>query len=117
MDKIIIRELAVEYRVGVPDEERAQTQKLTITMELDVDASAAAAMDDLTRTIDYFAITQWLLNLGQGRSWRLLESLAAEIAETVLARYKPLSITVEVRKFIIPQARYVAVRVTRDAGA
>jgi dihydroneopterin aldolase len=53
------------------------------------------------------------LKFGEGRSWKLLEKLAANIADFVLSGYKPQSVLVEVKKFIIPQARYVAVSLTK----
>lgn len=116
MDKIIISDLEVFCRVGVPDEERANPQRLLITVEMTRDVRAAAAADDLTKTIDYHAVTQRLLKFGDGRNWKLIEKLAADIAGMVLAEFASDSVTVEVRKFIIPEARHVAVRLTRSAS-
>lgn len=113
-DLILLRDLEVRYRVGVPDEERQQPQRLLLTVEMERDFSAAAASDDLAATIDYFAVAQRLLKFGEERSWRLIEKLAADIAEMILNEFQPASVTVEVQKFIIPQARYVAVKTTRS---
>lgn len=113
MDLITIAELEVFYHVGVPDEERAQAQRLLLNVELAGDFSTAAIHDDVRATIDYHAVTQRLLRLGEGRSWRLIESLAVEIADLVLREFHPRAVSVEVKKFIIPQARYVSVHVER----
>jgi dihydroneopterin aldolase len=113
MDTITLCDLEVFYCVGVPDAERAQPQRLLLTIELTHDFTAAAAADDLTRTIDYYAVSRRLLNYGEGRSWRLIEKLAADIAATLLAEFHPATVCVEVKKFIIPEARHVAVRLTR----
>jgi FolB domain-containing protein len=115
MDKITIQELEVFFHVGVPDEERARPQRLLITVELTGDFSAAADADDLTRTIDYNAVTQRLLRFGEGRTWKLIEKLADSIARTVLEEFAAKEVVVEVKKFIIPQARYVSVRLNRAA--
>jgi dihydroneopterin aldolase len=112
-DQITITDLEVFYAVGVTEAERAQPQRLLLTVEMSVDLSEAAATDDLRRTTDYSAVSQRLLRLGEGRSWRLIESLASEIATTILAEFKPASVTVEVKKFVIPQARHVSVRLQR----
>ena len=114
MDTITIHELEVWYHVGVPDAERAKAQRLLLTVELTHDFTAAAAADDLPRTIDYYAVTQRLLSYGDGRSWRLIEKLASDIAGTILGEFQPARVSVEVKKFIIPEARHVAVRVTRN---
>ena len=113
MSHISIIGLEVFYRVGVPDAERAQPQRLLLTVEMASDFSAAARSDGIADTIDYFAVTQRLLKFGEGREWKLIEKLAADIADTVLAEFKPLSVSVEVKKFIIPEARYVSVSLTR----
>ncbi len=113
MSTITLCDLEVWYHVGVPDAERAQPQRLLLTVELAHDFTAAAATDDLTKTIDYYAVSQRLLHYGEGRSWKLIEKLAADLAETLLTEFQPASVSVEVKKFIIPEARHVAVRLAR----
>jgi len=113
MSQISIVDLEVFYRVGVPDAERAQPQRLLLTVTLESDFSAAAKSDSIVDTIDYYAVTQKLLKFGEGREWKLIEKLAADIAGLILAEFKPPAVTVEVKKFIIPQARHVAVSLTR----
>ena len=54
-------------------------------------------------------MSQRLLRFGEGRSWKLIEKLATDIANTILIEFKPAAVTVEVKKFIIPEARYVSV--------
>ncbi len=114
MSKISIVDLEVFYHVGVPDEERAKPQRLLLTVVLESDFSAAAASDAIIDTIDYFAVTQRLLKFGEGRSWKLIEKLAVDIAGMVLADFKPAGVSVEVKKFIIPQARYVSVSIEQN---
>jgi len=111
--KISIVDLEVFYRVGVPDAERAQPQRLLLTVELETDFSAAAISDSIDDTINYFAVSQRLLKFGEGREWKLIEKLASDIAGTILAEFKPASISVEVKKFIIPQARWVSVSLSQ----
>ncbi len=113
MDFITLADLEVWYRVGVPDAEREKPQRLALTIELGLDFRAAAATDDIAATINYFDLSQRLIAWGQGRSWRLIETLVVEVAEMILREYRPSTVTVEVRKFILPKTRYVSVRVTR----
>ena len=113
MDQIIIEDLEVQYRVGVPDAERRHAQRLLICLTIEHPFAPAAASDDLSHTIDYAAITQQLLEFGQNREWRLIERLANDIANLVIDDFKAHAVTVEIKKFIIPQARHVAVRLHR----
>ena len=114
MSQIAIVDLEVCFHVGVPDEERVKPQRVLLTVEMDSDFSTAARTDSIAETIDYFAVAQRLLKFGEGRSWKLIERLAVEAAETVLAEFKPKRVTVEVKKFPIAQACYVSVKVTRE---
>ena len=113
MDTITISELEVFYCVGVPDEERAKPQRLLLTVEMEHDFRVAASEDELVDTIDYFAVTQRLLRFGDGVHWRLIETLAVDVAQMVMEEFRAGAVTVEVKKFIIPEARHVAVRVRR----
>ena len=113
MSRITIVDLEVHYCVGVTDEERAKPQRLLLTVDMNYDFSAASVSDRIEKTINYQAVAEELLKFGEGRSWKLLEKLVANLADLVLNRYRPQSVLVEVKKFVIPQARYVAVSLTR----
>ena len=112
--KISIADLEVWFSVGVTDEERAKPQKLLLTVEMATDFTSAIVSDRIEKTINYAELAKELLAYGEGRNWKLLEKLVANMADMILARYKPQSVTVEVKKFVIPQARHVSVSVTRS---
>ena len=99
--------------MGVTDEERAKPQRLLLTVELKVDFSSAAISDRIEKSINYQTLAEDLLKFGEGRNWKLLERLVTNIADMVLAKYKPESVLVEAKKFVIPQARYVSVSISR----
>lgn len=109
-------DLEVHYCIGVTEQERAQPQKLLLTVEMNVDIAAAALTDRVEKTINYQRVADDLLRLGEGRSWRLLEKLVSNIADRLMSEYEPDSVAVEAKKFVIPQARYVAVSLTRTRG-
>jgi FolB domain-containing protein len=113
VDQIIIQELEVFYRVGVPEQERAKPQRLLLTIELERDFTPAAKADDLAQTIDYYLLSRRLLGLGEGRSWKLIETLAVDLAEMILREFKPERVAVEVKKFVLTEARWVSVRARR----
>lgn len=113
MDTIVIKNLEVRFRVGVPDEERARPQRLLISVELELDTRAAAAVDDLAQTVNYFDLHQRIVHLGEGREWKLIETLAEEICRCVLVEPRVQVVRVVVKKFILPDTRHVAVRIER----
>jgi len=113
VDTIVISDLEVRFRVGVPDEERREPQRLLLTVEMQSDFSTAIKTDSIAAAVDYFAVSQALLKFGAGKEWRLIEKLAGDVAEMILAEFGPALVMVEVKKFVIPQAQFVAVRLTR----
>ena len=113
MSKITIVDLEVYYNVGVPDEERAIPQRLLITVDMNYDFSSAAMTDRITKTIDYFDVSQKIIKFGHDRSWKLIEKVATDIADLVVGEFQPEAVTVSVKKFVIPQASYVSVSITR----
>lgn len=112
-DTIIIENLEVFYHVGISEQERATAQRLLLTLHLEQDFSAAATSDSLADTIDYDAICRRLLNFGDGCHWQLIETLASDIAAMLQEEFDAAALTIEVRKFVIPQAQHVAVRLRR----
>lgn len=116
MGRIKIVDLEVSLSVGVTDEERAKPQRLLLTVDMDYDFTSAAISDRITKTIDYFAVAQHLLKFGEGRSWKLIEKLANDIADQILSEFQPQAVTIEVKKFPVPQAQYVSVALTKARG-
>lgn len=117
MDKIRITDLEVFYCVGVTEAERAKPQRLLISVEMAHDFTSAIARDDIGETIDYHALSKRLLGFGDGCHWQLIETLAADLAAMITDEFGPVSVSVEVKKFVIPQAAHVSVAVTRTAKA
>lgn len=116
-DRIRVVDLEVWTQIGVPDEERAHAQKLLVTAELIVDPfSAAAATDDIAKTVDYFAVAGRIKSLAAEKPRRLLETLAEELAADLLKSFAIKELNLEIKKFILPDARYVSVEVLRSCG-
>lgn len=116
-DRITICDLEVQVRIGVPDSERARPQRLLVTVEMESDFGSAAATDDIGATINYQAVATRVMNFGHEREWRLIETLAVELADTILREFRPNRVVIEIKKFILPQARHVSVRAARPVSS
>lgn len=114
MSRISIVDLEVFYCVGLTDEERAKPQRLLITVDLDHDFSSASLSDRIERTINYQTVADKVLKFGSGRSWKLIEKVTSNLVDTIMLEFRPQAVTVEVKKFSIPQARYVSVILSRS---
>jgi dihydroneopterin aldolase len=113
-DLIRVIDLEVQAHIGVPKEERAHVQKLLISLEMSVESFAEAAQtDDVSLTVNYFIVAQRVKTFTTERPRKLLETLAEEIAADLLETFPIKKLTLEIKKFILPDARYVSVKIER----
>jgi dihydroneopterin aldolase len=113
-DLIRIADLEVWTRIGVPDEERAQPQRLLVTLAMSVDdVGPAARQDDVGLTINYADIAAQVKDFAAARPRRLLETFAHELADELLAAFPLRHLRLEVKKFVLPDARHVSVEIER----
>jgi FolB domain-containing protein len=112
-DLIHIENLELSAHIGVPEEERLHPQRLTLSLTLLPKNDFTALNDELTKTVDYFALTRRVRNLATQSRWKLIESLAQEIATCILAEFEVQSLQLELRKYILPDTDFVAVRIAR----
>ena len=116
-DCIHLRGLELPTRIGVPDEERAAWQTLSADVCLRLPGKFEAMHDELTKTVDYAAVALRLRALAAERPRSLIETLIAEMAACLLAEFGLNSVTIELRKRILPGTDHVAVSLTRCAEA
>ena len=114
MDKIIISELEVDAQIGVTNEERLRPQKLLISVELERDLAHAGRTDMDAATTPYDVVATMIRKIIAERPRKLIEAVAYDIAEEVLAKRMAVAVTVEVKKFSVPRTKFVAVNIHRE---
>lgn len=112
-DTIEIRRLQVSTHIGVPDDERADPQTLLVTVRMIPSQGFNGLADDISRTIDYHAVALEIQTLASAKPRRLIETLAVEIADRLLANHSLESVAITIEKHILPDTECVAVHVTR----
>ncbi len=80
---------------GVLDHERKLGQEFRVDLRCWLDSSEAARTDDLTRTVNYAELAELAVQTVEGPPRQLIETVAAQIADTALHKY-PLLSAVEV---------------------
>jgi dihydroneopterin aldolase len=98
VDKIVIPGYRISCYVGVPKEERAVAQDVLIDLELELDLSQAGRADDFSLTVDYDAVCRTVAATVERRPRKLIETIAEEVAEVLLATYPVQAVKVQVRK-------------------
>ncbi len=98
-DHVFLEGLRFYAYHGVNPEERAQGQRFTVDVRLATDLREAGRTDDLRRTINYSAAFKRVRAIVEGPPRDLIEAVAEEIAEALLADFPAArSVTVTVRK-------------------
>jgi dihydroneopterin aldolase len=113
-DAIRIERLEIFAHVGVPDDERSSAQRLTFNLTFWPKRQAPELEDELGRTVDYATVCAETKNFVQSRSDRLIETLAEALANRLIEVFEIQKITIELRKYILPEVEFVSVTVTRE---
>jgi 7,8-dihydroneopterin aldolase/epimerase/oxygenase len=101
-DRIELRGLTVRGNHGVFDHERRDGQDFVVDVTVWIDLAAAAASDDLADTYDYGVLAQRAAAVVAGPARNLIETVAAEIAEAVMADQRVHAVEVVVHKPAAP---------------
>jgi len=115
-DEIHIEQLEVSSRIGVPEEERAASQRLTISLSFWPYQQARDLDDNIHQTVNYSAVAEETKSFVRDQSTSLIETLAHRLATHLLKSFPIQKVTVELRKFPLEDAKHVSVIVTRSAS-
>ena len=115
-DTLSIQDLSADCRIGVFDWEQAQPQTIWIDLALAIDAAKAAERDDVVATVDYGRLVTSVRSLVQGKPYRLLETMAEEIATLILREFPTAQVRVRVKKRALPGVEHAEVEIVRRAG-
>jgi FolB domain-containing protein len=114
-DEIHIEQLDVFTRVGVPEEERANPQRLTVSISFWSNQQTSDLADHIERTVNYSTVAEETKNFVRDQSVSLIETLAERLVSHLLKNFPIQKVTIELRKFALQDAKYVSVTVTRTA--
>ena len=97
-DRIALRGLRAHAHHGVYEFERERGQIFRVDAVLELDTSAAAAGDDLRRTVNYAELAKQLYALLTGEPVNLLETLAQRLADVCLTHQLVEAVEITVHK-------------------
>jgi 7,8-dihydroneopterin aldolase/epimerase/oxygenase len=115
INRIRIEQLEIRVRVGVSEQERAEPQRIVCNVTLrpqeDLDLE-----DDIANAVNYSKVAELIKDLATRSEFRLLETLAEKVASRLLTQFRVRKVTVEMRKFVVPDAEFVSVTATQEAA-
>jgi dihydroneopterin aldolase len=114
--KIELHALELHGFHGVLDDERREGQHFLFDVELDVGEEAARS-DRIEDAVDYREVAAAVREVSDTRRYRLLEALAAGVADALLERFPVSRVSVRVRKPDVrldPPVEWSAVSAVRE---
>lgn len=116
LDKIIICGIVFYGYHGVMPAEQELGQKFLVDVELHLNLKSAGISEHLSDTIDYKLVYDLVKSIEQKKKYKLIETLAFDIAEAILNHTSAVEVLVRVKKPQVPIAGivdYVAVEIRR----
>jgi dihydroneopterin aldolase len=101
-DRITLTGLRVPGRHGVYEHERVNGQDFVVDLAVWLDLRAAAASDELADTLDYGSLARQAAEIVGGPPCRLIETVAARVADAVLADARVDAVEVTIHKPAAP---------------
>jgi FolB domain-containing protein len=115
-DSVHIEQLELFARVGVTEAERENPQRLVANITWSPRVVPDDLRDDVKRTVNYSELCAEIKEFAGARADKLIETLAEELGAHLLKKFPIRMLTIELRKFVLTDAAYVSVTITRGAA-
>jgi dihydroneopterin aldolase len=102
MDCVFVRGLEFEGNHGYTAAERRGTRRFRVNLTLELPLGAAASSDRIVDTVDYWKVSEVVVALGTGSTFRLLEALAGAIGRRIQELYPHVQVVIELEKLAPP---------------
>jgi dihydroneopterin aldolase len=96
---VLIRGFELPVVIGVSADERRAARTLRLDLDIGLASALACASDAIADTVDYGGVVRRLREEVAGKSYRLLERLADELAAVVLADFDAAWVRLSALKF------------------
>ena len=87
MDLVYIKNLRIETIIGIYDWEREVKQVVSMDLEMASDIKMAAQTDNIGYALNYKSISKRIIKFVQEQKFKLIESMAEEVAQIVLVEF------------------------------
>ncbi len=86
-DIIFIKALKIDTIIGVYDWEKKTRQTISLDLEMSADIKRAVRTDRIEMTLDYKAVAKRLIAFVKASKFKLVETLAENIAQIVITEF------------------------------
>lgn len=113
-DIVFIKNLKLDVIIGIYEHERTQTQPITLNVEMAWDNRPAGKSDDITLTLDYEKVSNFIKAFASESAFLLVERFTEVLAEKLIVEFNIETLTLELNKLTaIPGTDAVGVKISR----
>lgn len=118
MDSIFIEQLSIDTVIGVFDWERQIRQRVVLDIDMAFDIRAAAADDDVEKTLSYKTVAKRVIAFVEASEFALVETLSERVAALILDEFDVARVTLRLNKpYALRGAAGVGICITRERSA
>ncbi|MFK7930116.1 MAG: dihydroneopterin aldolase [Myxococcota bacterium] len=121
-DRIQLTDFTFDTLVGILEREQRTPQPLAVQIWMELPLESCARTEDLSESINYADVQQWVLTLARDGCWPLIESLSHAMARLILSEPAPCepraqihAVEIELRKPTILDGAVPGIRIRRTA--
>jgi len=97
-DKVSIHELQLRCEIGFNPHEIGKLQQLLVTVHVETDMSLVVGTDDIEKGVDLKSLSKAILEAIEGKTYKLIESVADDIARIALSLSAATAVEVQLFK-------------------
>ena len=114
-DIVFIKNLALEVIIGIYPHERTNVQPITLNLEMEWNNHPAAKSDDITLTLDYEKVSNYIKDFAKNSAFLLVETFTEKLAKQLIEEFNIPALTIELNKLTaIEDTEAVGVRIYRE---
>lgn len=113
MAAIVIDNMSIDAHIGATESERINPQRILVSLRFEIKEPENWGNISLDQTVDYFAAAQSAAALLHSQKWELVEHAASALGQRLLLDFPAaLSVLVEIRKLVVPNAAWTGVQLS-----
>lgn len=97
-DQVFVEGIKFHGFHGLTKLERQVGVRLSVDVTLELDLERSGRSDRMADTLDYAAVHKKVIDVGRGRSYKLLETFTTSLIDELLETFPAERVTVRVRK-------------------
>ena len=114
LNKILIKELTLDLKLGYYDFEKNKPQKVKFSLEIDYQDKKPTNDKDIKSIVNYGKVVELITKLVKNKHYNFLETLAEDVFDKLFKDKRIAKITLQIEKLeILKECTSVGIQITK----